>query len=141
MPAQAVPALLSRPAALGLAMLLLWLLQGCSPPVGSVGQPAFLRETQPTELSGPRPPQEVARCFTARASFPPLAEFDHEAGGQANFVYRLRLAGLWFEEIQIQPLPRGGSLAEVRLAPKLDDQWRRQFDAQRLSVLRQCMAH
>lgn len=141
MPVQAVPDLLPRPAMLGLVMLLLWLLQGCSPPVGSVGQPAFLRESQPTELTGPRPPEEVARCFTARASFPPLAEFEHDASGPANFVYRLRLAGLWFEEIQILRLPRGGSRAEVRLAPGLNAQWRRQFDAQRLSVLRQCLAH
>lgn len=120
----------------------LLLLQGCAPPpAGSIGETAFLEDSQPTLLTGPRPSYDAARCFRARASFLPGSDFEEDEVLQ-RFTYRLQLAGLWFEQIDIEPLHRGmaGSLAQVRVAPTLDAQWRRRFNAQRLSVLRQCLA-
>jgi hypothetical protein len=111
---------------------------GCaSKPAGSAGYDAFLAESVASAWAGPRPLAEAAQCFEERAKFLPLSEFsrDNQAG---TFTYRLRVSGLWFEQVRISA-DGSGSRAEARLAPNLDARWRGDFERDRISVLRQCL--
>jgi hypothetical protein len=114
------------------------LASGCaSQPAGSAGYDAFLAESMPSVWNGPRPMAEAAQCFEERAKFLPSSEFsrDSQAG---TFTYRLRVSGLWFEQVRISA-DGSGSRAEARLAPNLDARWRGDFERDRTSVLRQCL--
>jgi hypothetical protein len=111
---------------------------GCaSQPAGSAGYDAFVVEAAPELWSGTRPMAESAQCFEERGKFLPLSEFsrDSQAG---SFTYRLRVTGLWFEQVRITADGQG-SRAEVRVAPNLDARWRDGFERDRFSVLRQCL--
>ena len=110
---------------------------GCaSKPAGSAGYDAFLAESVPSVWAGPRTVTEAAQCFEERAKFLPLSEFsrDSQAG---TFTYRLRVSGLWFEQVRITA-NGAGTRAETRLAPNLDARWRVTFERDRASALRQC---
>jgi len=111
---------------------------GCaSKPAGSAGYDAFLAESVPLVWTGPRPSVEAAQCFEERAKFLPLSEFSRDS--QAGTVtYRLRVSGLWFEQVRISP-DCSGSRAEALLASNLNGRWRGDFERDRASVLRQCL--
>lgn len=114
------------------------LIAGCaSQPAGSAGYGAFLAESSPQSIVGNRPFAVAAQCFEERGKFLPLSEFsrDSQAG---TFTYRLRLSGLWFEQVRISA-DGSGSRAEARLASKLDARWRDDFERDRISVLQQCL--
>jgi hypothetical protein len=111
---------------------------GCaSKPAGSAGYDAFLVEATPELWSGPRPMFEAAQCFEERGTFLPLSEFSRDAQA-GSFTYRLRVSGLWFEQVRITAEGQG-SRAEVRLSPELDARWRDSFERDRIGVLRQCL--
>jgi hypothetical protein len=121
-----------------LLLSIVTLAAGCaSKPAGSAGYDAFLAESVPSIWAGPRPLGEAAQCFEERARFLPLSEFsrDSQAG---TFTYRLRVSGLWFEQVRISA-NGPGSRAEARLSPHLDARWRGDFERDRTSVLRQCL--
>lgn len=113
---------------------------GCaSKPVGSVGYDAFLAESVATVLSGPTPLADASRCFEERGKFLPLSEFsrDSQAG---TFTYRLRVSGLWFEQIRLSA-QGAGSRAETRLASNLDARWQATFERDRTRALNQCLGN
>lgn len=111
---------------------------GCaSKPAGSAGYDAFLAESTPTVWTGARPMTEAAQCFEERATFLPLSEFSRD-GQAGSFTYRLRVSGLWFEQVRITQDGQG-SRAEARLAPNLDARWQADFERDRTSVLRACL--
>ena len=111
---------------------------GCAnKPAGSAGYDAFLAESVPAVWTGPRPLAEAAQCFEERAKFLPLSEFSRD-GQAGTFTYRLRVSGLWFEQVRISA-DGSGSRAEARLASNLDARWRADFERDRISVLRQCL--
>jgi len=111
---------------------------GCaSKPAGSAGYDAFLAESVPLVWTGPRPSAEAAQCFEERAKFLPLSEFSRDS--QAGTVtYRLRVSGLWFEQVRISA-DGSGSRAKALLASNLNGRWRGDFERDRASVLRQCL--
>jgi hypothetical protein len=114
------------------------LFAGCaSTPAGSAGYDAFLAEATPNVMTGTRSASAAAQCFEEQAKFLPLSEFsrDRQAGA---FTYRLRVSGLWFEQVRITA-DGAGSRAEARLAPNLDARWRANFERDRASALRQCL--
>lgn len=111
---------------------------GCaSKPAGSAGYDAFLAESVLSVWAGPRPWAEAAQCFEERARFLPLSEFSRD-GQAGTFTYRLRVSGLWFEQVRIAA-DGSGSRAEARLASNLEARWRGDFERDRTSVLRQCL--
>lgn len=124
--------------AAGTAALTLMLFTGCAAtPAGSAGHDAFLADATPRVMTGPRASGEAAQCFEERARFLPLSEFSRD-GQVGAFTYRLRVSGLWFEQVRITA-DGEGSRAEARLAPNLDARWRETFERDRVSALRQCL--
>ena len=90
-----------------------------------------------TEVSSRQDYAELARCFEDRAALLPMTSFIADPSGPA-ITYRLRGFGFSFEEIRFAPASGGGSTATALLAPNLDGNWRRDFDADRLAPLRAC---
>lgn len=124
--------------ALSLASALIITLAGCAArPAGSNGVDAFVNDSVPVLLSGPRAAVEAAQCFEEQAKFLPLSEFSRDPGN-GQFTYRLRLTGLWFEQVRITPQD-AGSQAELRVAPNLDAKWLAQLERDRLAPLRRCL--
>jgi hypothetical protein len=120
------------------AIVITVLFAGCaSAPSGSAGYDAFLAEATPSVMTGSRSASAAAQCFEEQAKFLPLSEFsrDSQAGG---FTYRLRVSGLWFEQVRITA-DGAGSRAEARLAPNLDARWHASFERDRASALRMCL--
>lgn len=114
------------------------LLAGCAnTPAGSAGYDAFLAEATTSVITGTRAPAKAAQCFEEQAKFLPLSEFSRD--GQAGvFTYRLRISGLWFEQVRIVA-DGHGSRAETRLAPNLNARWRDSFERDRANALRLCL--
>jgi hypothetical protein len=120
------------------AGLALSILAGCaSTPAGVAGYDAFKADTLPKSMSGSRDAALAAQCFEDRAKFLPLSTFSRDPATTA-FTYRLRVSGLWFEEVQITPAG-AGSRAEWRVASNLDGRWLGQFERDRMEPLRQCL--
>ena len=123
----------------GVAVFLATILfAGCaSTPAGSAGYDAFLADATTSVITGPRAPAGAAQCFEEQAKFLPLSEFSRD--GQAGvFTYRLRISGLWFEQVRITA-DGPGSRAESRLAPNLNARWRDTFERDRADALRLCL--
>lgn len=122
------------------SLMTIAMVAGCaSGPAGVSGYDAFIAESVPTILSGVRQAQEVAQCFEDRGSFLPLSEFSRD-GATGTFTYRLRVSGLWFEQVRVSP-HGPGSKAEARVASNLNDRWHQSFERDRMDVLRRCMGH
>jgi pimeloyl-ACP methyl ester carboxylesterase len=122
----------------GAVFLATSLFAGCaSTPAGSAGYDAFLAEATNSVITGPRALADAAQCFEEQAKFLPLSEFSRD--GQAGaFTYRLRISGLWLEQVRITA-DSLGSRAETRLAPNLNARWRDSFERDRASALRLCL--
>jgi hypothetical protein len=121
-----------------IAVVATFLCAGCaSTPAGSAGYDAFLAEGTTSVVTGPRAPAEAAQCFEEQASFLPLSEFSRD-GQPGVFTYRLRVSGLWFEQVRISADGQG-SRAETRLAPNLNARWRDDFERDRAKALRLCL--
>ncbi len=120
------------------ALAIAVLFAGCaSTPTGSAGHDAFLAEATPTVMAGTRSADNAAQCFEEQAKFLPLSEFSRDSQTGA-FTYRLRVSGLWFEQVRIT-VDGTGSRAEARLAPNLDARWRTSFERDRTNPLRLCL--
>lgn len=138
-PSRHRPACWATVTALSLASALIISLAGCAAtPAGIQGAEAFVKDSAPFLLTGPRDTAEAARCFEEQATFLPLSEFSRDSG-MGEFTYRLRLIGLWFEQVRITP-QAGGSQAELRVAPNLDAKWLTRLERDRLAPLRRCLA-
>lgn len=122
------------------SLMTMAMVAGCaSGPAGVSGYDAFIAETVPITLDGTRSTREAAQCFEDRGSFLPLSEFSRD-GATGALTYRLRVSGLWFEQVRITP-HGPGSKAEARVASNLNDRWRQSFERDRMDVLRRCMGH
>jgi hypothetical protein len=114
-------------------------LAGCSSTSAGVsGYDNFLQDSKSVALTGTRSAAQAARCFEEQAVFLPLSEFSRDSAEQ-SFTYRLRLAGVWYEQVRIEA-DGAGSRAESHLSPSLNDRWKVRFDADRGSVLKRCMS-
>ncbi|MEY2876394.1 MAG: hypothetical protein RLZZ373_3765 [Pseudomonadota bacterium] len=124
--------------ATSIACAALMALSGCAAtPAGIEGHVDFVARSAPVLLAGSQPPAAAAQCFEEQARFLPLSEFSRDVAA-GTFTYRLRVSGMWFEQVRIAA-HGSGSQAEIRLAPKLDARWQNQFDRDRAGVLRHCL--
>lgn len=139
LPARAAAAFSASRSRFALALFSAVFLSGCAAVPGGIhGYDAFMRQTPALRLAGARPAGPAARCFQERATFLPLSEFVDERDSQ-GFIYRLRVAGLWFEQVRITEQD-GGSRAEVWIAPNLQARWTDQFNRDRGAALAACLA-
>ena len=113
-------------------------LSGCAPMAAGVsGYDNFLAESAAVVRNGTRTATQAASCFENQGVFLPLSEFSRdEANGM--FTYRLRVAGVWYEQVQITA-DGTGSRAEIRISPRLNDKWKADFERDRVAVVKRCM--
>lgn len=104
---------------------------------GIQGYDNFISESKVVSITGTRPAADAAKCFENNATFLPLSEFSRD-GAAGTFTYRLRLAGVWYEQVQISA-DGSGSRAEVHLSPRLNDKWKSRFETERGSVAARCL--
>lgn len=114
-------------------------LSACAPlSKGVTGYDNFLSQTSATVLTGPLPVALAAKCFENNANFLPLSEFSRD-GTDGTFTYRLRVTGVWYEQIRITP-ESSGSRLEIRLSPSLDAKWQSNFERDRAAVAARCLS-
>jgi hypothetical protein len=114
-------------------------LSACAPiDRGVTGYDNFLSQSSATVLKGPQPAAAAAKCFETNASFLPLSEFSRDST-EGSFNYRLRVAGVWYEQVHITP-DGTGSRAEMRLSPGLNAKWQSDFDRDRATVAARCLS-
>lgn len=116
---------------------------GCATRESGVRDPVRFREiAETTEFSSAAAPEALARCFENNAALLPMSDFRADAGSAA-VTYRLRGFGFTFEEIDFfadgESNP-AGSRVVVRLAPGVNAKWRRDFERDRMTPLRNCAA-
>lgn len=110
----------------------------CAPlTTGVNGYDNFLRESNLTLLKGSSAAVKVANCFENQANFLPLSEFSRDSVA-GSFTYRLRLAGVWYEQVRIFA-DAEESRVEIRLSPSLSGKWKADFDKDRGAILKQCL--
>jgi len=114
-------------------------LSACAPLAKGVsGYDNFLSQTSATVLKGPESAAVAAKCFENNARFLPLSEFSRDSA-EGSFTYRLRVAGVWYEQVVIAP-DSTGSRAEMRLSPALDARWQADFSRDRAAVAARCLS-
>jgi hypothetical protein len=104
---------------------------------GVSGYDNFISESATVVRNGVRPAVEAATCFENHGVFLPLSEFSRD-GANGMFSYRLRVAGVWYEQIQIAA-DGTGSRAEIRISPRLNDKWKADFERDRVAIATRCL--
>jgi hypothetical protein len=113
-------------------------LSACAPLAKGVsGYDNFLSQTAVTVQTGPQSAAAAAKCFETHASFLPLSEFSRDSA-EGSFTYRLRVAGVWYEQVLITP-EASGSRAEMRLSQGLNAKWQSDFERDRADVAARCL--
>lgn len=129
---------LLRRAAFMTALAAPLILSACAPMAAGVsGYDNFIHESATVVRTGTRPAAEAANCFENNGVFLPLSEFSRD-GANASFTYRLRVAGVWYEQVQITG-EGTGSRAEIRTSPRLNDKWKADFERDRVAAVKRCM--
>ncbi len=114
-------------------------LSACAPlSSGVTGYNNFLSQSTATVLKGSQSAAAAAKCFETNASFLPLSEFSRDSV-ESSFTYRLRVAGVWYEQVRITP-EANGSRAEIRLSPSLNARWQSDFERDRADVAASCLS-